>query len=212
MHRTAFLRIKRRIIYTIVCFFLFCLVHTERLYPDHPQKESVEHIINTCTFTRVQKPLLIHTDKKTLEYFIEHVEELTKHGKDFRRKELLLEVRGNNRYGIQMLKKRITGEFELAERKENKAIYLGYGTASVFFHFSGSIVLEVEYVTKKEGDEQQEEVSSVVHIKFNNPFFAFLAKAATPLLTPQLDKLIAQFSTKTKKVVEETYESGIKEK
>lgn len=154
--------------------------------------------------------MIIHTDRKTLEYFIEHVEELATHGKDFHEKEIILEVRGNNRYGIQMPKKHITGEFELAERQANKVVYLGHGSASVFFNFSGSVLLEVEYATQKDTKEPLEEVISTVHLRFNNALIAFLARAASPLLIPKLDRLITQFSTKTKKVLEETYAKGVK--
>jgi len=147
----------------------------------------------------------VHTDSETLEYFIEHVEELTKHGRDFSKKDLILEVKGNGRYGIQMPSKHVTGEFTLIERQPNKAIYLGHGNASVFFNFSGSVVLEINYSTQKDEKEFYEEVNTAVHLKFDNAFFAFLAKTASPILNPKLDKLINKFSTKTKKVVETAY-------
>ncbi|MFN3532306.1 MAG: HAD-IIB family hydrolase, partial [Candidatus Brocadia sp.] len=83
---------------------------------------KAQYVIDNSTITRIQKPLLIRTDRETLEYFMEHAEELTKHGKDFREKELVLEVKGNGRYGIQMPARHITGEFELVERQPQKVI------------------------------------------------------------------------------------------
>ena len=121
-----------------ICLFTFSWLAP--LYPETVLSDSdnVQSIINSSTFTRIQKPLTVHTDKKTLEYFIEHVEELTKHGRDFNRKELILEVKGNGKYGIQMPSKHITGEFELAGQDPHKVIYIGHGNATVFFSFSGS--------------------------------------------------------------------------
>ena len=42
-------------------------------------------------------------------------------------------------------------------------------------------------------------------MKFDNAFLGFLAKAASPVIIPKLDKLISKFSTKTKNVVEAAY-------
>lgn len=143
---------------------------------------------------------------------MEHVEELTKHGKDFKKKDLILEVKGNGRYGIQMPSKNITGEFALVERQPNKVTYLGHGNAKVFFNFSGSIVLEVEYTTQNDESGHYEMVNTSAHLKFDNTFLGLIAKAASPVLNPRLDKLITKLATKTKKVVESAYENkqGIK--
>jgi len=186
-----------------ICLFIFSWLAP--LYPETVLSDSVQSIINSSTFTRIQKPLTVHTDKKTLEYFIEHVEELTKHGRDFNRKELILEVKGNGKYGIQMPSKHITGEFELIERQPHKVIYVGHGNAIVFFSFSGTIVLEISYTTHKDEKGYFEEVKTAVHLKFDNAILGLLAKVASPVIIPKLDKLISKFSTKTKKVVETAY-------
>lgn len=188
-----------------ICLFTFSWLTP--LYPETipSGSDKVQSIINSSTFTRVQKPIVIRTDRKTLEYFIEHVEELTKHGRDFNRKELILEVKGNGKYGIQMPSKHVTGEFALIERQPNRAIYAGHGNARVFFSFSGAIVLEITYDTKKDKKGYYEEVQTTVHLKFDNAFLGFLAKAASPVIIPKLDKLISKFSTKTRKVVETAY-------
>lgn len=188
-----------------ICLFTFSWLTP--LYPETVLSDSdkVQSIINSSTFARIQKPIAIHTDRKTLEYFIEHVEEFTKHGRDFNRKELILEVRGDDKYGIQMPSKHVTGEFALIERQPNRAIYAGHGNARVFFRFSGAIVLEVTYDTKQDKKEYYEEVRATVHLKFDNPVLGFLAKAASPVIIPKLDKLISRFSTKTKNVVEAAY-------
>ena len=136
---------------------------------------------------------------------MDHVEELTKHGSDFNRKELILEVKGNDKYGIQMPSKRITGEFELTERHPHKVIYLGHGNATVFFSFSGTIVLEINYTTQKDEKGYYEEIKTAVYLKFDNAILGILAKAASPVIIPKLDKLISKFSTKTKNVVEAAY-------
>ncbi len=104
-----------------------------------------------------------------------------------------------------MPSKHVTGEFELVERQPNKAIYAGHGKARVFFGFSGAIVLEITYDTKKDKEGYYEEVKTSVHLKFDNPVLGFLAKAASPVIIPKLDKLISKFSTKTRKVVETAY-------
>ncbi len=188
-----------------ICLFTFSWFTP--LYPETVQSDSdkVQSIINSSTFTRIQKPIAIHTNRETLEYFINHVEGLTKHGRDFNRKELILEVKGNGKYGIQMPSKHVTGEFELVERQSNKAIYAGHGNAHVFFSFSGAIVLEIAYDTKKDKKGYYEEVQTTVHLKFDNAFLGFLAKAASPVIIPKLDKLISKFSTKTRKVIEAAY-------
>ena len=186
-----------------ICLFTFSWLAP--LYPETILSDSVQSIINSSTFTRVQKPLTVHTDKKTLEYFIEHVKELTKHGRDFNRKELILEVKGNGKYGIQMPSKHITGEFALIERQPHKVVYMGHGNATVFFSFSGTIVLEISYTTHKDEKGYYEEVKTAIYLKFDNAFLGFLAKAASPVIIPKLDKLISKFSTKTRKVVETAY-------
>ena len=185
-------------------FLIFILVASP-LYSASVQNNRVRDIIDNSTITRVQKPLVVRTDRETLEYFIEHVEELTKHGKDFKEKELILEVRGNGRYGIEMSSKHITGEFELLERQPQKATYLGQGNAAVFFSFSGSIVLEVGYTTRNDEAGAYEEVKTSVHLKFDNAFLGLIAKATSPILNPKLDKLITKFAKKTKQVVEAAY-------
>ena len=197
------MRIFRNAIF--ICLFTFSWLAP--LYPETVLSDSdnVQSIINSSTFTRIQKPLTVHTDKKTLEYFIEHVEELTKHGRDFNRKELILEVKGNGKYGIQMPSKHITGEFELIEQQPNRVIYMGHGTASVFFDFSGAIVLVIDYTPQKDESGYYEEVKTAVHLKFDNAILGFLAKMASPVIIPKLDKLISKFSKKTKNVVEAAY-------
>ncbi|MDO8140670.1 MAG: hypothetical protein Q6358_04155 [Candidatus Brocadiales bacterium] len=195
------MRIFRNAIF--ICLFTFSWLAP--LYTETILSDSVQSIINSSTFTRIQLPVAVRTDRKTLEYFIEHVEELTKHGKDFNRKELILEVKGNGKYGIQMPSKHVTGEFVLIERQPRKVIYVGHGDATVFFSFSGAIVLEINYTTHKDAKGYYEEVKTAVHLKFDNAFLGFLAKVASPVIIPKLDKLISKFSTKTKNVVEATY-------
>ena len=110
---------------------------------------------------------------------------------------MILEVKGNGKYGIQMPSKHVTGEFELIERQPHKVIYMGHGNATVFFSFSGTIVLEINYTTQKDEKGYYEEVKTAVHLKFDNAFLGFLAKVASPVIIPKLDKLISKFSTKT---------------
>ena len=184
---------------------LICVFLINPLYSAPAQTDRVQDIIDNSTITRIPKPLAVRTDRETLEYFTEHVEELTKHGKDFKKRDLILEVRGNGRYGIQMPSKHITGEFELVEQQPQKATYLGHGNAAVFFNFSGSIVLEIDYTTQNDEAGFYEEVKTSVHLKFDNAFLGLIAKAASPILNPKLDKLITKFATKTKKVVEAAY-------
>ena len=187
----------------IICLFIFSWLAP--LYPETILSDSVQSIINSSTFSRIHKPIVIRSDRKTLGYFIEHVEELTKHGRDFDRKELILEVKGNGTYGIQMPSKHVTGEFELVEQQPHKVIYMGRGSAVVFFNFSGAIVLEISYTTQKDEKGYYEEVNTSVHLKFYNAVLGILAKAASPILIPKLDNLITKFSTKTKNVVEAAY-------
>ena len=118
---------------------------------------------------------------------------------------MILEVKGNGKYGIQMPSKHITGEFELIEQQPNRVIYMGHGTASVFFDFSGAIVLVIDYTPQKDESGYYEEVKTAVHLKFDNVVLGILAKAASPVIIPKLDKLISKFSTKTKNVVEAAY-------
>lgn len=191
--------------YRMIFIFLLWISRINPLWSEDVVKDKVQHIIDNSTITRIHKPLAVRTDRETLEYFIEHVEELTKHGKDFKKKELILEVRGNGRYGIEMPAKHVTGEFELLERQPQKATYLGHGNAAVFFSFSGSIVLEVNYTTQNDDAGTYEEVKTFVHLKFDNAFLGLIAKAASPILNPKLDKLIAKFAKKTKQVVEAAY-------
>lgn len=188
-------------------FILFCtgIFAASTLSTGQESSSTVQSVIDSSTFTMVQEPLIVRSDRATLDYFIENVEKLSKYGKDFQKKELILENKGNGRYGIQMPRKNITGEFELKERQLQKVVYMGQGDASMFFHFSGNIVLAVDYATKSDELGNYEEVNSTVYMKFDNAFFAFLAKAASPLLKPKLNKLIMKLSMKTKKVVESAY-------
>ncbi len=199
------LKENMRPIHTATFILLFFFSFPTFLYSEPIQTGSVQNIIENSTITRIQKPLAIRTDRKTLEYFIEHVEELTKHGRDFSKKELILEVKGNGLYGIQMPSKHVTGEFALIERQPNKAIYMGHGNAKVFFNFSGAIVLEINYAAQNDEAGYYEDVKTAVYLEFDNAFLAVLAKAASPILNPKLDKIISKFSTKTKKVVETAY-------
>ena len=88
---------------------------------------------------------------------------------------------------------------------QHKVIYVGHGNATVFFSFSGTIVLEINYTTQKDEKGYYEEVKTAVHLKFDNAILGFLAKAASPILNPKLDKLINKFSMKIKKIVENAY-------
>lgn len=195
--------------FSYIFAFLLCFFWLAPLYPSSIPMDKLQYIIENSTITRVQKPLAVRTDRETLEYFMEHVEELTKHGKDFRKKDLILEVKGNSKYGIQMPSKHITGEFELIERQPDRITYMGYGNASTFFNFSGAIILEVNYTTQKDEIGYYEDVRTCTHIKFDNIFFAILAKAASPILVPKLDKLITKFSQKTKGILETAYTNKI---
>lgn len=194
-----------KIFKNMISIVLICISLIKPASAEPISGHNVHYIIDNSTITRIQKPLVIRTDRETLEYFMEHVEELTRHGKDFRKKELLLEVKGNGRYGIHMPAKHITGEFELAEQKPQKVIYMGHGNAAIFFNFSGSVALEIDYTTQNYPRGPYENVKTAVHLKFDNAFLAFLAKAASPVLVPKLDKLISKLATKTKNVVETAY-------
>src|SRR5574337_1037407 len=119
-------------LYNTIFILLICIFWINPSHSGSLPTDRAQDISHDCTITRIQKPLAVRTDRETLEYFIEHVEELTKQGKDFKKKDLILEVRGNGRYGIEMPSKRITGEFELVERQPQKAIYLGRGNAVIF--------------------------------------------------------------------------------
>ena len=192
-------------IYNTIFIFITCILPINPLYAEPIPTDRIQYIIDNSTVTRIQKPISVRTDRKTLEYFMEHVEELTRHGKDFNRKELILKPMGNGRYGIEMPAKHIIGEFELAERQPHKVTYMGHGNAAVFFIFSGSIVLEIDYTTQKDEIGSYEDVKTSVHLKFDNAFLALLARAASPILAPKLDKLITKFATKTRSVVETAY-------
>lgn len=196
----------KNICFSVTCLtLLICTLLTSTLCPASEQTNRAHDIIGNSTITRIQKPLPVRTDQKTLEYFMEHVEELTKHGKDFKKKDLILEVRGKGRYGIQMPSKKITGEFALVEQQPHKVTYLGHGNAKVFFNFSGAIVLEVEYTTQNDEAGPYEMVNTSAHLKFDNAFLGLIAKAAGPILNPRLDKLIIKLAAKTKKIVESAY-------
>lgn len=192
-------------IYYTLFIFIFCCSRLIPLYSDPLPIDKVQHLIDRSTITRIQKPLTVRTDKETLEYFMEHVEELTKQGKDFKRNELILEIKEDGQYGIRMPSKRVVGEFQLVKRQPQKVIYMGHGNATTFFSFSGSIVLEVHYTTQKDEIGPYENIKTTVHLKFDNAFLAILAKAATPILIPKLDKLITKFSMKTKSIIETAY-------
>ncbi|OQZ00420.1 MAG: hypothetical protein L3J18_04400 [Candidatus Brocadia sp.] len=184
---------------------LICTSLISPLYPAPVQNNRVQDIIDNSTITRIQKPIAIRTDRETLEYFIEHVEELAKHGGAFKKKELILEDRGNRRYGIHMPLKHVTGEFELVEWQPQTAVYLGHGNATIFFNFSGVIVLKVDYTTQNDTTGYYEEVQTSVSMKFDNAFLGLIARAASPILNRKLDKLITKLAAKTKKVVEDAY-------
>ena len=187
----------------LICFC--CFLSFVSGYAESVVKNHVHEIINSSTITRVQKPLIVRSDRKTLEYFIELVEEIVNQGRDFQKGELLLEPKGNGRYGIQIPSKNITGEFELMEQTSDKATYVGQGNARSFLSFSGAIVLQVNYTTQHDENGNYEDVRTAVHLKFDNAFFAMLTKAVSPILIPKLDRLIAQFSNKTKNVIESAY-------
>src|SRR5574341_1198669 len=116
-------------IYTALLIFLSSFLWLTPLYPESISRDRLQYIVKNSTIKRIQKPIAVRADRETLEHFIGHVEELTRHGKDFGKKELILEVKGNGRYGIEMPKKHVTGEFELVERQPHKVIYMGRGNA-----------------------------------------------------------------------------------
>ena len=221
-----------RIIYTIRCAILICLLCVAPLQastlPDErqgvatPQVEAVlpaeatpqdeiKATISKSTIARTQKPLTMRTDRETLEFFIEHVEELTKQEKGFTDKELILDARGSGKYGIQIPPKKITGDFSLVERQADKAIYFGHGKAESFLHFAGTIVLEVGYTMLNDESGSYADVKTSVYLGFNNPAVALLTVISSPILNPQLDKLIAKFTKRTQQVVEAAYAKKIGE-
>ncbi len=194
-------------IYKVIVIFLFCFLWLTPLYPESIQG-SIQEIIDNSTFVRIQKPFAVRTDRKTLECFTEHVEELSMCEKGCNKKELILEAKGDNRYGIQIPSAYATGEFALVERQPNEVIYMGHGSAAVIFNFSGCVILVVDYATRTDEKGSYEEVRTSVYLKFDNPLLAVLAKAASPFVNYKLDKLITEFSTKTKEVVEYSYAAG----
>ena len=198
-------------IYKAIGIFLFCFLWLTPLYPESTP-DSIQDIMDKSTFARIQKPIAVRTDRKTLEYFIKHVEELSRHEKDYNKKELILEVKGNNRYGVQIPSKHVTGEFALVERQPHKVIYMGHGNAASVFNFSGYVMLVVDCATQTDEIGSYEEVKTSVYLKFDNSLLAVLAKVASPFVIPKLDKLMGKLSQKTKKVVECAYATreGIK--
>lgn len=204
-----------RIIHTILRAILLgflCIapLRAESTQPDENQVESVHqdeirNTMNNSAIARTQKPIKIRTDRETLDYFIEHVDELAKHKKGFTHQELILDAKGNGKYDIQIPSKKIIGDFALAERQADKAIYFGHGKAESFLHFAGAIVLEVGYTMQNDGEGGYADVTTGVYLGFDNPAVAVLAVVTSPILNPQLDKLIAKFSKRTQKVVEAAY-------
>jgi len=191
-------------IYKAIAVFLFCFLWLTPLYPESIP-DNVQGIMDSSTFIRTQKPFAVRTDRKTLEYFIEHVEELSKYEKDYNKKEPILEVKGNNRYGVQIPSKHVTGEFSLVERQPQRVIYMGHGNAASIFNFSGYVILVVDYATQADDIGSYEEVRTSVYVKFDNALLAFVAKVASPFVIPKLDKFMTKFSTKTKKAIEYAY-------
>jgi hypothetical protein len=220
-------KITMRTIHTILFAILVCLLCVATLWAESTlqdksqeeatlqveatsQEEATPHdeiktTINKSTLARTQKPLTMRTDRETLEFFIEHVEELTKQEKGFTDKELILDARGNGKYGIQIPPKKITGDFTLAKRQADKAIYFGHGKAESFLHFAGTIVLEVGYTMLHDEAGCYADVKTGVYLGFDNPAVAMLAVVTSPILNPQLDKLIARFTKRTQQVVEAAY-------
>lgn len=204
-----------RIIHTILYTLLFCFLCIDPLRAESTQQneteaeathtDEIQNTINKSAITRTQKPLKIQTDRETLEYFIEHVEELTKHEKGFTDKELILDAKGNGKYDIQIPSKKIIGDFSLAERQADKAIYFGHGKAESFLHFAGAIVLEVGYTMLNDEAGCYADVKTGVYLGFDNPAVAVLAVVTSPIVNPQLDKLIARFTKRTQQVVEAAY-------
>lgn len=214
-------KITMRTIHTILFAILVCLLCVATLWAestlqDKSQEEAtlqveathqdeIKTTINKSTLARAQKPLTMRTDRETLEFFIEHVEELTKQEKGFTDKELILDARGNGKYGIQIPPKKITGDFTLVEQQADKAIYFGHGKAESFLHFAGTIVLEVGYTMLHDEAGCYADVKTGVYLGFDNPAVAMLAVVTSPILNPQLDKLIAKFTKRTQQVVEAAY-------
>jgi len=203
------------IIHTILLNLLLCILYITPLWAESTQQEEtqaeavhtneIQNTIDKSSITRTQKPLKIRTDREILEYFIGHVGELTKHKKGFTDKELILEAKGNGEYNIQIPSKKITGDFSLAEQQANKAIYFGHGKAESFLHFAGTIVLEVDYTMLNDKAGCYADVKMGVYLGFNNPAVAVLAVITSPILNPQLDKLIAKFTKRTQMVIEAAY-------
>ncbi len=210
-----------RIIHTILCAMLICHLCVAPLRAGStlldesqrgatPQAEAtppdeIKTTINKSALARTQGPLTMRTDRETLEFFIEHVEELTKQEKGFTDKELILGARGNGKYDIQIPSKKITGDFALVERQADKAIYFGHGKAESFLHFAGTIVLEVGYTMLNDEAGSYADVKTGVYLGFDNPAVAMLAVVTSPILNPQLDRLIARFTKRTQQVVEAAY-------
>ena len=69
-------------------------------------KTKYKNTMNNSAIARTQKPVKIRTDRETLDYFIEHVDELTKHKKGFTNQELILNAKGNGKYDIQIPSKK----------------------------------------------------------------------------------------------------------
>ncbi len=204
-----------RTIHTILFAILVCLLCVATLWAEStlqdksqveatPQDE-IKATINKSTLARTQKPLTMRTDRETLEFFIEHVEELTKQEKGFTDKELILDARGNGKYGIQIPPKKITGDFSLVERQTDKAVYFGHGKAESFLHFAGTIVLEVGYAMLNDESGCYADVKTGVYLGFDNPAVAMLAAVTSPILNLQLDKMVARFTKRTQQVVEAAY-------
>lgn len=216
-----------RIIYTIPCAILVCLLCVAALRAESPLsdegqggvmpqekansqaeptlQDEIKTTMGKSTLARTQKPLTMRTDRETLEFFIEHVEELTKQEKGFTDKELILDARGDGKYGIQIPPKKITGDFVLADRQADKAVYFGHGKAESFLHFAGTIVLEVGYTMLNDESGSYADVKTGVYLGFDNPAVALLTVISSPILNPQLDKLIARFTKRTQQVVETAY-------
>ena len=232
-------KITMRIIYTIPYAILVCLLcvaplRAESTLPDEGQvgatpqekansqekvvaqeeathQDEVKIAISKSTLARTQKPLSMRTDRETLEFFIEHVEELTKQEKGFTDKELILDARGDGKYGIQIPPKKIIGDFSLVERQADKAVYFGHGKAESFLHFAGTIVLEVGYTMLNDDLGSYADVKTGVYLGFDNPAVAVLVVVTSPILNPQLDKMVARFTKRTQQIVEAAYAKKIGE-
>lgn len=78
-----------KIFKNMISIVLICISLIKPASAEPISGHNVHYIIDNSTITRIQKPLVIRTDRETLEYFMEHVEELTRHGKDFRKKRVV---------------------------------------------------------------------------------------------------------------------------